>query len=413
MTENNLHARVQFSCRDDFPIFKDNKDGDQLVYLDSGATTQKPQLVIDTVNHFYRTSNASVHRGVYDLAEQSTAAFEGARKKVQQFLGAKSAREIVFTKGTTESINLVASSFSELLNLKPGDEVLISQMEHHANIVPWQMLCERTGACLKVIPLTQKGELDLSAFDQLLCANTKLLSITHVSNVLGTINPVKMLIEKAQAKNVPVLIDGAQAVAHLPVDVTDLDCDFYTFSAHKLYGPTGVGVLYAKEKWLKKMPPYQTGGAMISQVSFEKTTFADYPQKFEAGTPNIAGVVGLGAAIDYVLQKGFSAIASHEKALLRYAKAALSHINGLTVYGDSENKIAIFSFTLANAHPHDVATILNDSKVAVRAGHHCTMPMMTALGVPALTRASFSIYNGFDDVDALVKALQKVQLIFN
>lgn len=405
-------GEAELMVRGDFPVLNQKKGGDPLVYLDSGATTQKPQSVIDAVTHYYQTDNASVHRGVYDLSEHSTAAFEGVRQKVQQFIGARHAHEIIFTKGTTESINLVAHSFGQILELKPGDEIILSAMEHHANIVPWQMLCKRTGATIKVISLFNNGELDIAAFEALVNENTKLISVTHVSNVLGTINPIKRIIAKAKSKKIPVMIDGAQAVAHVPVDVADLGCDFYAFSAHKLYGPTGVGVLYAKEKWLKKMPPFQTGGAMIRTVSFEETTFGDLPLKFEPGTPNIAGVIGLGAAIDYVVGKGFGAIMAHEKALVDYANKALASVPGLTIYGSAPHKIAVFSFTMESAHPHDIATILNDSNIAVRAGHHCAMPLMTLFDQPALTRASFGIYSNFADVDALVVGLNKVNTFF-
>jgi cysteine desulfurase/selenocysteine lyase len=394
--------------KSDFPIFNNNPS---LVYLDSAATTQKPRCVIDAVSHYYENDNANVHRGVYALSERATAAYENTRQKVSDFIGAKHTHEIIFTRGTTEAINLVAHSFG-LLKIKSGDEIVLSVMEHHSNIVPWQVVCEKTGATLKVIPLLEKGELDFNAYQLALSEKTKLVVMIHVSNVLGTINPVKKMVAAAHEKNIPVLLDGAQAIAHLPVDVQELECDFYVFSSHKLYGPTGVGVLYGKTQWLDVMPPYQTGGDMIRRVTFEKTDYNELPYKFEAGTPNMAGVIGLGAAIDYVNHIGFNVIESHEKALLKYATEKLSQIDGLKIYGTSDNKSGVISFLLSDAHPHDVATILDQSGVAIRAGHHCAMPLMDYLKVSALSRISFGVYNDFADIDKLVVGLDQVRKIF-
>lgn len=396
------------SYKIDFPLFESHPD---LIYLDSASTTQKPRSVIAAESHFYQSDYANVHRGIYRLSERATILYENTRQKVQQFICAKQLHEIIFTKGTTESINLVAHSFG-LSHLTAGDEIILSVMEHHSNIVPWQQICERVGATLKVISLLDNGELNLNHYHDLLSEKTKLVAVTHASNVLGTINPVKEMIALAHQKNIPVLLDGAQAIGHMPVDVNDLDCDFYVFSAHKLYGPTGVGVLYAKTKWLEQMTPYQTGGSMIRQVSFEKTEFNALPYKFEAGTPNIAGVVGLGAAIDYVSAIGFRAIESHEKKLLAHATAVLSDFDGLNVIGTSANKSAVISFTVDFTHPHDIATILDQSAIAVRAGHHCAMPLMVYLGVPALTRISFGIYNDLSDIDAMMVGLETVRAIF-
>lgn len=395
----------------DFPIFDLQPGKKPLVYLDSGATTQKPNLVIDAVSSFYKNDNANIHRGIYALSERATAAYEGVRKKIAGFINASSDQEIIFTRGTTEAINLVAHSYG-LPNIGSGDEIIISMMEHHANIVPWQVLCEQTGAKLKIIPMTDAGELDLNAYQTLLSERTKLVAIIHVSNVLGTINPVKQMIDLAHDNNIPVLIDGAQAIAHMPVDVQSLDCDFYVFSSHKMYGPTGVGVLYGRKKLLEKMPPYQTGGDMIRQVTFEKTEYSDLPYKFEAGTPNIAGVVGLGAAVNYLESIGFEQIHQHELSLLNYATEKLGNINGLKIYGQAKNKSGIISFGLSDAHPHDIATILDQYGVAVRAGHHCAMPLINRLGVPALTRASFGLYNQHADIDALADAIIQVKKLF-
>lgn len=400
--------RLFMSYKSDFPIFESNAG---LAFFDTASTAQKPRCVIEAEMACYEKNYANVHRGIYKLSEQSTAAFENVRQKTANFLNAKSAKEIIFTKGTTESINLVAHSFG-LMNITSGDEIILSVMDHHSNIVPWQQLCERVGSTLKIISLNNAGELDLTTYENLISDKTKLVAVIHVSNVLGTINPVKKIIEMAHAKNIPVLLDGAQAVGHISVDVQDLDCDFYAFSAHKMYGPSGVGILYGKEKYLEKMPPYQTGGNMIRSVTFEKTEFNILPAKFEAGTPNVAGVIGLSAAIDYINRIGFDVIVSHEKKLILHAIAALSSIDGLTMMAKPAHQAGVISFTLDSAHPHDIATILDQSNVAVRAGHHCAMPLMDYLKVPALTRISFGIYNQLSDIDALLLGLEQVQRIF-
>lgn len=395
----------------DFPIFANRSTEKPLIYLDSGATTHKPQSVIDAVSHFYQNDNANVHRGIYALSESATAAFEGAREKVRSFINAQYTQEIIFTRGTTEAINLVAYSYG-LSNIEKDDEIIISGMEHHSNIVPWQILCEQTGAHLKVIPVTEKGELDIEAYKNLLSDRTKLVAIIHISNVLGTINPVKQIVDLAHTHQVPVLIDGAQAVAHRPVDVQGLGCDFYVFSSHKLYGPTGVGVLYGKKSLLEKMPPYQTGGDMISRVTFEKTEFNVLPYKFEAGTPNIAGVVGLGAAIDYVNTIGFEIIMQHEALLLKAATEKLNEISGLRIYGHAEHKSSVIAFDMVDVHPHDIATILDQDNIAIRAGHHCAMPLIDRFGVSALSRVSFGIYNELADIDVLIQGLYQVKKMF-
>ena len=389
--------------REDFPILDQEVHGAPLVYLDNAATSQKPRAVIEAVDHYYRCDNANVHRGVHTLSERATAAFEGAREKVRGFVNAASSREIVFTRGATEAINLLAATFGRRIG--EGDEILISTMEHHANIVPWQMLCEQTGARLRVIPVTEAGELDMAAFEELLGEKTKLLAVMHVSNVLGTINPVETMIQKAHAIGVPVLLDGAQAVPHAPVDVQALDCDFYVFSGHKMYAPTGIGVLYGKEAWLEELPPYQTGGDMIRTVSFDKTEFNEIPFKFEAGTPNIAGAVGLGAAVDYLQTVGMDRIAAYEHHLLEYATRVLADVPGLKVVGTAEHKAAVLSFVMEDLHPHDMGTILDHKGVAVRTGHHCAMPLMQFYGLPSTTRASMAFYNTEAEIDALREAL--------
>ncbi|WP_423062667.1 cysteine desulfurase [Candidiatus Paracoxiella cheracis] len=397
--------------RKDFPLLKQKVHGKPLAYLDSGATSQKPQAVIDVVEHYYKYDNANVHRGVYSLSERATAAYEAVRQKVKDFINAPHLHEIIFTRGTTDAINLVASSFG-LLKIKAGDEIIISAMEHHSNIVPWQILCERTGATLKVIPVNDDGSLDLEHYESLMSDKTQLVSLAHMSNVLGTINPVKQMIKIAHQHDIPVLLDGAQAVSHMHVDVQDLDCDFYAFSSHKLYGPTGVGVLYGKSKWLNQMPPYQSGGAMISRVSFSKTEYTVLPQKFEAGTPNMAGIIGMGAAIDYVNNIGFEAIAAHESALTHYASELLQQIPGLRIIGNVPNKAAVISFVMEQAHSHDIATILDHEGIAIRAGHHCAMPLMERFNVAATARASFGVYNNKQEVDRLVAGLHKVIALF-
>ncbi len=397
--------------RTDFPILKTSVQGKPLVYLDNAATTQKPQTVIDAESEYYANCNANVHRGVHTLSMHATDAYEAARVKVQYLINAARPDEIVFVRGTTEAINLVAQSYGHS-RLRAGDEIILSQMEHHSNIVPWQMLCQQTGANLRVIPVNDSGELELELYEALLNERTRVVAVTHVSNSLGTINPVKSVIDLAHQRGVPVLLDGAQAIAHLPVDVQALNCDFYAFSAHKLYGPTGVGVLYGKAAILEGMPAYQGGGDMIRSVSFEETTYNILPYKFEAGTPNIAGVIGLGAAIDYVSSIGFDALVSHEQALLSYATPLLAAIPGLRIIGNAREKTGILSFVLEGVHPHDIGTILDREGVAIRTGHHCTMPLMERFGVPATARASFALYNTRQEVDTLVAAVYKAQEVF-
>jgi cysteine desulfurase/selenocysteine lyase len=395
----------------DFPILKERVHGKQLVYLDNGATTQKPEVVIATEADYYRHYNSNIHRGVHALSQKATEAFEDARVKVQHLLNARHSEEIIFTRGTTEAINLVAQSYARP-RLQPGDEIILSTMEHHANIVPWQMVCEHTGAIIKVIPINEQGELAFDEYLKLLGPRTKLVGIVHVSNALGTINPVKEVIRAAHARGVPVLVDGAQAVAHAKVNVQDLDCDFYAFSGHKLYGPTGIGVLFGKQALLEAMPPYQGGGDMIRSVTFAKTEYNALPYKFEAGTANISGAIALGAAIDYVTEIGFEAIGAHEQDLLAYATAQVEEVRGLRVIGTAAHKASIVSFVMEGAHPHDIGTILDHQGIAVRAGHHCAMPVMERFGVPATVRASLALYNDRDDVDALVTGLHKVKELF-
>ncbi|MGH8120779.1 MAG: SufS family cysteine desulfurase [Gammaproteobacteria bacterium] len=397
--------------RADFPILHQHVHGKPLAYLDNAATTQKPRQVIEAVDHYYRTYNANIHRGVHTLSEQATVAFENARRKIQKFINAPSWKEIIFTRGTTEAINLVAQAYGRPL-LRPGDEIIISEMEHHSNIVPWQLLAEQTGAVLRAVSINDSGELLLDEYEKLLGPKTRLVSLTHVSNALGTVNPVKKIIEMAHAHGAIVLIDGAQAVAHAAVDVQALDCDFYVFSGHKLYGPTGTGVLYGKEKLLDAMPPWHGGGDMIKAVTLEKTVFNDLPYKFEAGTPHIAGMIGLGAAIDYVARIGLDKISAHEDDLTHYATDAASGIKGLTIIGTARHKLGILSFTLAGIHPHDVGTILDHEGIAVRTGHHCAMPVMEHFGVPATTRASFACYNTRVEIDRLMQGLERCREIF-
>ncbi|NDU92557.1 MAG: cysteine desulfurase [Ferrovum sp.] len=399
------------TLRSQFPILKREVHGRPLVYLDNAATSQKPHSVIEVERHYYEFLNANIHRGVHALSQEATDAFEAARDKVRDFLKARRREEIIFTRGATEAINLVAHSWGRS-QLKPGDEILISEMEHHANIVPWQLLCEATGAVLKVIPIDERGALVPGAVESMINARTKLVGITQVSNALGTVNPVAEIIRQAHAVGAVVLVDGAQAVPHLVVDVTVLDCDFYVLSGHKLYGPTGIGVLYGKQALLEKMPPYQGGGDMISQVTFKKTTYNDLPYKFEAGTPHIAGVVGLGAAIDFVLSVGLEAIAAHEDQLLAYATQQAERFEGLKIIGTGPGKASILSFVLKGVHPHDIGTILDNEGVAIRTGHHCAMPVMDHFGVPATARASFALYNTSTEVDALFEALRRVEELF-
>jgi cysteine desulfurase/selenocysteine lyase len=397
--------------RNDFPILKQQVHGKPLVYLDNAATSQKPQVVIDTVTQYYLAQNSNVHRGVHFLSEQATQAFEGARAKVARFLNASNAREVIFVRGATEGINLVAQSYGRTF-IKAGDEILISAMEHHSNIVPWQMLCEQIGARLRVIPFNYDGELFLDEYERLLNEWTKLVAVVHVSNALGTINPIKQIIEMAHRRGIPVLVDGAQAVPHMRVDVQDLNCDFYTFSGHKLFGPTGIGVLYGKADLLEAMPPYQGGGDMISAVTFEKTHYNTLPYKFEAGTPDIAGVIGLGVAIDYLSEIGLDAITAYEHELLTYATDALSTIKGVRIIGTAREKAGVLSFVLDGIHAHDIGTILDHEGIAIRAGHHCAMPVMQRFGVPATARASLAFYNTKEEVDALIRAIHKVIEVF-
>jgi len=397
--------------RSDFPILHQELYGKPLVYLDNAATTQKPQSVIDAVRHYYEKDNSNIHRGVHTLSERATAAYEASRETIRAFFNAKSSKEVIFTRGTTESINLIASSWGGA-NISVGDEVLITHMEHHSNIVPWQMLCERTGAVLKVIPMNEAGELDMEAFSGLLSERTRLLGVVHMSNALGTINPIKNMIKQAHAVGAKVLVDGAQAAAHVAVDVQALDVDFYVTSAHKMYGPTGVGVLIAKQPLLEAMPPYQGGGDMILMVTFEKTQYNDLPHKFEAGTPNIAGVIGFGEAIKYIQNIGLDKIAVREKVLLDYATQQAQAFDGLKQIGTAKEKACVLSFVLDGVHPHDLGTILDREAVAIRAGHHCAMPVMQFYKVPATARASFSIYNTEAEVDALFAALAKARDMF-
>jgi cysteine desulfurase/selenocysteine lyase len=397
--------------REDFPILARQVHGRPLVYLDNAATSQKPRAVIDAEARYYAEHNANIHRGVHRLSQEATAAYEAARDKVQAFLHAARREEIVFVRGTTEAINLVAGSWGQ--RLAPGDEILITEMEHHSNIVPWQLLCERSGARLVVAPFDEAGELILEEFERRLSARTRLVAVSHCSNALGTINPLDQLIDLAHARGVPVLVDGAQAVPHLAVDVQALDCDFYAFSGHKLYGPTGIGVLYGKMALLASMPPWQGGGDMIREVTFERTTWNELPYKFEAGTPNIAGAIGLGAAVDYLQGVGLAAIAAHEQALLAHATARARDFPGLRRIGTARDKAAILTFVLEGVHAHDVGTILDAEGVAVRTGHHCAMPVMEHFRVPATARASFACYNTLEEVDALFAALGKVREVFH
>ena len=397
--------------RDDFPILAQKVHGKPLVYLDNGATSQKPQAVIDTLDRYYREDNSNIHRGVHCLSERATAAYEAAREKIRSFINSARCEEIVFVRGTTEAINLVAQSYGRTF-LKSGDEIIISAMEHHSNIVPWQMLCQQIGARLRVIPISHDGELVLEEYRTLLNDRTRFVSVTHVSNALGTIVPVKEIIRLAHERGIPVLVDGAQAVPHLRLDVQDLDCDFYAFSGHKLFGPTGIGVLYGRSELLDRMPPYQGGGDMISLVTFEKTHYNVLPYKFEAGTPHIAGVIGLGAAIDYLERLDWRRLAEHEHDLLSYASEQLVRISGLRIIGTAREKAGVLSFVFEQIHAHDVGTILDQEGVAVRTGHHCAMPVMQRFGIPATTRASFAFYNTREEIDVLAAGLYKVKKVF-
>jgi len=397
--------------RADFPILTQKVNGKPLVYFDNGATSQKPQIVIDAEVKYYQEINANIHRGVHTLSQLATDAYEISRGKVKDHINAKFAHEVLFTSGTTFGINLVANGFASIL--KPGDEVIVSSLEHHSNIVPWQMLCEKTGAILKVIPINENGELMMEAFDALLSEKTKLVTVNHISNALGIINPIKYIIDKAHAVGAAVLIDGAQAVPHLKPDVQDLDCDFYAFSGHKMCGPTGTGILYGKEAWLNKLPPYQGGGEMIKEVTFEKTTYADLPHKFEAGTPNIAGGIVLGTAIDYLNDVGFENIQQYENELLEYATKRLLEIEGLKIYGTGKNKASVVSFNIDGIHPYDIGSIIDKLGIAVRTGHHCAQPIMSFFCIPGTIRASFSFYNTKEEIDQMVEAVKKAQTMLS
>ena len=397
--------------REDFPILRELIHGRPLVYLDNANTTQKPRAVLEALDRYYRHDNANIHRSTHLLSERATRAFEATRDGVRRFINAHDRREVILTKGCTESINLVAQSWGRT-NLRPGDDVLVTWMEHHSNIVPWQIVCEQTGATLRAVPITERGELDLDAFDRMLTDRTKLVGLIHVSNALGTINPVASLARKARAAGALVLVDGAQAVPHLPVDVQAIGCDFYAFSGHKVYGPTGTGALYGRLPLLEAMPPYQGGGDMIASVTFEKTEYNVLPHKFEAGTPNIAGVVGLGAAVDYVAALDRQAVQAHEDALLEEATARVRELPGVRLVGEAADRSSVLSFVLEGVHPHDIGTVLDTEGVAVRTGQHCAQPVMDRFGVPATVRASIGVYNTRDDVDALVKALHKVHEVF-
>lgn len=393
----------------DFPILNQTVNGRPLVYFDNAATSQKPQVVIDAISKYYTEINSNIHRGVHALSQLATDAYEASRNKIQKHLNARHAHEVLFTAGTTHGINLVAHGFTQFV--KAGDEVMVSALEHHSNIVPWQMLCERTGAKLTVIPMNEKGELIMEDFDRLLTDKTKIVAVNHISNALGTVNPIKYIIDKAHAVGAAVLIDGAQAAPHLRPDVQELDCDFYTFSGHKACGPTGTGILYGKEEWLNKLPPYQGGGEMIKDVTFEKTTYAELPHKFEAGTPNIAGGIVMGVAIDYLNTIGLDNIATYEQELLEYGTEKLLEIDGLKIIGTAEQKTSVISFMIDGLHPYDVGAILDKMGIAVRTGNHCTQPIMQFFGIPGTIRASFAFYNTKEEIDALVAGLKKAQMM--
>jgi cysteine desulfurase/selenocysteine lyase len=397
--------------RADFPILSRQVNGKPLVYFDNGATTQKPQVVIDAIATYYQEINANIHRGVHTLSQLATDAYEASRTKIQNHINAQFAHEVLFTSGTTHGVNLVANGFASLL--KAGDEVLVSALEHHSNIVPWQMLCEKTGAVLKVIPMNEKGELVMTEYDQLLSDKTKIVTVNHISNALGTINPIKYMIDKAHQFGAAVFIDGAQAVPHLKPNVQELDCDFYAFSGHKICGPTGTGILYGKEAWLNKLPPYQGGGEMIKEVTFEKTTYAELPHKFEAGTPNIAGGIVLGTAVDYMNSVGFDNIQKQELELLNYATEQLLAIEGLKIYGTAEEKTSVISFNIDGIHPYDIGTIVDKLGIAVRTGHHCAQPIMNFFEIPGTIRASFAFYNTKEEIDSMVEAVKKAKMMLS
>lgn len=396
-----------FKIRDQFPILKRKVNGKDLVYFDNGATTQKPLVVIDAVNNYYRDENSNVHRGVHFLSDLATDKFEESRESIRQFIGAKHAHEIIFTKGTTDSINLVANGFRSLLN--KGDEIIVSELEHHSNIVPWQLCCEYSGATLKVIPLKDTGELDMNEFENLLSENTKVVAISHLSNALGTINPIKEIIEKSHQVGAKVLIDGAQAASHIALNMQELNVDLYCFSAHKMYGPTGVGVLYGKEELLNQLPPYQGGGEMIKEVSFKGTTFADLPHKFEAGTPNIAGVIAFKSAIDFIAELGLDTISEYENNLLEYATTEILKIEGIKIYGTSSHKSGIISFNIEGIHPYDIGVLLDKMGIAIRTGHHCTQPIMKRFNIPGTARISLAIYNTKEEIDICTNAIKKAK----
>ncbi|MFH7016351.1 aminotransferase class V-fold PLP-dependent enzyme [Flavobacterium sp. FlaQc-47] len=397
--------------RAEFPILSEKVNGKPLVYFDNGATSQKPQIVIDAEAKYYQEINANIHRGVHTLSQLATDAYEISRVKIQHHINAKFSHEVLFTSGTTHGINLVTNGFASIL--KPGDEVIVSSLEHHSNIVPWQMLCEKTGATLRVIPMNEDGELIMEAFEALLSEKTKVVTVNHISNALGIINPIKYIIEKAHAVGAAVLIDGAQAVPHLKPDVQDLDCDFYAFSGHKMCGPTGTGILYGKEEWLNKLPPYQGGGEMIKEVTFEKTTYADLPHKFEAGTPNIAGGIVLGTAVDYLNNIGFHNIQKQEEKLLEHATKRLLEIEGLKIYGTGKNKASVVSFNIDGIHPYDIGSIIDKLGIAVRTGHHCAQPIMTFFCIPGTIRASFSFYNTIEEIDVMIEAVKKAKTMLS
>jgi cysteine desulfurase/selenocysteine lyase len=397
--------------RADFPIFRETIRGKPLIYLDNAATTQKPQTVIEALAFYYTRTCSSIHRGIYYLSELSTELYEASRSKVQHFIHAASIHEIVFVRGATEGINLVAQTYGRI-NVEPGDEILISAMEHHSNIVPWQILCKERGASLRVVPINPAGEFCLEQYKRMLSPKTRLVAVTHVSNVLGTINPLEKIIELAHALDIPVLVDGAQAVPHMSVDVRALDCDFYVFSGHKVYGPTGIGILYGKERFLDAMPPYQSGGEMISSVTYSQSTFNELPHKFEAGTPNIAGAIGLGASIDYLQSVGPENLSAHEQALTAYGTSELLTLHDLRIIGTAKEKTGVLSFLLKDIHPHDIGTILDRQGIAIRTGHHCAQPLMDFYKIPATARISFALYNTCEDIDALIHGLKKVKEVF-
>lgn len=399
------------AIRADFPILNQKVNGKPLVYFDNGATSQKPKMVLDAIEKYYTEINANIHRGVHTLSQLATDAYEESRLKIQNHINAKHSHEVLFTAGTTFGINLVANGFAQIL--KAGDEIIVSELEHHSNIVPWQFACQRSGATLKVIPMDDNGVLDMQVFDSLVNKNTKVVAVNHISNALGIINPIEYIIEKAHQVGAAVLIDGAQSTPHLKPDVQALDCDFYAFSGHKICGPTGTGILYGKEEWLNKLPPYQGGGEMIKEVTFEETTYAELPHKFEAGTPNIAGGIALGYAIDYLNQVGFDNIAAYEQELLDYATEQLLQISGLKIYGNTKNKASVVSFNIDGIHPYDIGAIVDKMGVAVRTGHHCAQPIMKHFNIPGTVRASFMFYNTKEEIDILVQAVKKAQMMLS